>query len=77
MPHIVGITAEPTPKRIASIAMGISDLDCIYHVALPELQKAVESSLEGSRSEQKEDLEMLIAAKRLRDISDLPLDLAL
>lgn len=77
VPHIVVITAEPTPKRIASIAQGTSDLDCVYHIALPELRQAVQESLAGRRSEQGEDLEMLIAAKRLRDISDLPLDLAI
>ena len=77
VPHIVAITAEPTPKRIASIALGSSDIDCIYHVALPELKEAVAESLEGRRSEQLEDLEMLIEGKRLRDISDLPLDLAM
>lgn len=77
VPHIVVITAEPTPKRIASIAQGTSDLDCVYHIALPELRAAVVESLEGRRSEQGEDLEMLIAAKRLRDIADLPLDLAI
>jgi hypothetical protein len=77
VPHIVAITAEPTPKRIASIAQGTSDLDCVYHVALPELREAVAESLEGRRSEQGEDLDFLIAAKRLRDISDLPLDLSI
>jgi hypothetical protein len=77
VPHIVAITAEPTPKRIASIALGSSDIDCIYHVALPELREAVAESLEGRRSEQLEDLDMLIQGKRLRDISDLPLDLAM
>lgn len=76
VPHIVAITAEPMPKRIASIALGSSDLDCIYHVALPELRQAVAESIEGSRSEQLEDLDMLITGRRLRDISDLPLDLS-
>jgi hypothetical protein len=77
VPHIVAITAEPLPKRIASIAQGSSDLDCVYHIALPELREAVAESLEGRRSEQLEDLDMLVAGKRLRDISDLPLDLAI
>jgi hypothetical protein len=77
VPHIVAITAEPMPKRIASIAQGTSDLDCVYHIALPELRAAVAESMEGRRSEQDQDLEMLIAGKRLRDISDLPLDLAI
>ena len=77
VPHIVVITAEPTPKRIASIAQGTSDLDCVYHIALPELRAAVIESLEGRRSEQAEDLEMLVAGRRLRDIADLPLDLVI
>ena len=75
VPRIVAITAEPMPKRIASLAQGSSDLDCVYHVALPELREAVAESLEGRRSEQLEDLNMLIQGNRLRDISDLPLDL--
>lgn len=33
--------------------------------------------MRSRRSEQDQDLEMLIAAKRLRDISDLPFDLAI
>ena len=75
VPHIVAITAEPMPKRIASLAQGSSDLDCVYHVALPELCEAVKESVDARRSEQMEDLEMLIEGKRLRDITDLPLDL--
>ena len=54
------------PKRIASIARESSDLDCVYHIALPELREAVSESMEGRRSEQDQDLEMLISAKRLR-----------
>jgi NgoMIV restriction enzyme len=77
VPHIVVITSEPLPTRIASIAQGTSDLDCVYHVALPELRVAVVESLEGRKSEQAQELEVLIAAKRLRDIADLPLDLCI
>lgn len=77
VPHIVAITAEPMPKRIASIAQGSGDLDCVYHIALPELREAVSKSMEGRRSEQDQDLEMLIQGKRLRDIADLPFDLAI
>lgn len=77
VPHIVAITAEPLPKRIASIAQGSGDLDCVYHIALEELRAAVSECVGGRRSEQDQDLEMLIAAKRLRNISDLPFDLAI
>lgn len=73
LPHIVVVTAEPMPNRIASLALGTGDIDCVYHFALPELAKAVEES----KSEiAVETLETLILGKRLKDISDLPLDLA-
>ena len=56
-----------------SLALGTGDLDCVYHIALPELQAAVRS--EGS--EDAVDLmSMMVDGKRLRDIGDLPLDLA-
>ncbi len=75
VPHIVAVTAEPLPSRIASLALGTSDLDCVYHIALVELLRAVESQAGGSASDQFVDLNTLVAGKRLRDISDLPLDL--
>lgn len=79
VPHIVAITAEPVPSRIASLALGTSDLDCVYHIALPELIEAVDEFVAGakSHSEAKNQLATLVNGKRLRDISDLPLDLAI
>jgi len=70
-PHIVAVTAEPLPTRIASLALGTGDLDCVYHMALHELEIAVKNN-----EDQQEMLRTLIAGKRLRDISDLPFDLA-
>ena len=72
LPHIVVVTAEPLPNRIASLALGTGDIDCMYHFALPELQQAVEAV--GS-DDAKEMLETLVQGKRLKDLSDLPLDL--
>ena len=74
LPHIVAITAEPLPQRIASIALGTGDMDCVYHIALPELELAV--ARVGSPAAKK-SLETLVLGKLLRDISDLPLDLAI
>ncbi len=71
-PHIVVVTAEPYPQRIASLAMGTGDIDCVYHAALYELQTAAEHLANEAVSEM---LEILVQGKRLRDISDLPLDL--
>ena len=74
LPHIVAVTAEPLPMRIASLALGTGDLDCVYHFALHELSKACES-LAGCE-DQAEMLATMIQGERLRDISDLPFDLA-
>ncbi len=73
LPHIVVVTAEPTPSRLASIALGTGDIDCVYHFALHELELAV---AEAASDESKDLLQTMIEGKRLRDISDLPLDLA-
>jgi hypothetical protein len=73
VPHIVAVTAEPMPLRIAALALGTGDLDCVYHFALPEMKEAV---LETGNEDQREMLDMLIGGRRLRDISDLPFDLA-
>ena len=74
IPHIVAVTAEPLPMRIASLALGTGELDCVYHFALPELHKVC-LALPGGE-DQLEMLEVLLEGNRLRDISDLPFDLA-
>lgn len=74
VPIVVAVTFEPLPTRIASIALGTGDLDCTYHAALHELQEAVE---EAGNEDQKDMLTTLVDGRRLRDISDLPFDLAI
>jgi len=75
-PHIVSVTAEPTPTRLASLALGTGDVDCVYHFALHELKAVLEQA--GDWGEVALDqLNIMIEGKRLRDISDLPLDLAI
>ena len=71
-PHIVCVTAEPMPTRLASLAMGTGDIDCVYHMALTELMLSVR---ESKNEDQGDMLDTLITGKRLRDISDLPFDL--
>ena len=71
LPHIVAVTAEPLPSRIAAIAMGTGDMDCVYHFALPELVDV----LRDQGREALELVEAMIEGQRLRDIADLPLDL--
>ena len=73
LPHIVVVTAEPMPNRLASLALGTGDIDCVYHFALYELMQAVK---EVGSEDAIEILETLVYGKRLKDISDLPLDLS-
>lgn len=73
LPHIMVVTAEPLPSRLASIALGTGDIDCVYHFALPEL---IDSARELRLDDALEMLEIMVNGNRLRDISDLPLDLA-
>lgn len=74
LPHVVVVTGEPTPSRIASIALGTGDIDCAYHFALPEL---VETVKDLDFHDAEEMLHTMIDGKRLRDIADLPLDLVI
>jgi hypothetical protein len=72
-PHIAVVTAEPLPRRLASLALGTGDIDCVYHFALPELLETLETDTDRDAFEM---LCTMIRGKRLKDISDLPLDLA-
>ncbi|EOY5420768.1 NgoMIV family type II restriction endonuclease [Cronobacter dublinensis] len=74
LPHIMVVTAEPTPSRLASIALGTGDIDCVYHFALYELQAAVKHL---GLDDAADMLAVMVDGKRLKDISDLPMDLAI
>ena len=78
LPHIVCVTAEPQPSRLASLALGTGDIDCVYHAFLYELKEALEKSVREDEKDEDalELLNMMIEGKRIKDISDLPLDLA-
>lgn len=68
-PHIVVVTGEPLPSRISSLALGTGDIDCVYHFALTELRNVAGGAHQDM-------LDTLVNGSRLRDISDLPFDLA-
>lgn len=73
-PHIAAVTMEPLPSRLASIALGTGDIDCTYHAALEELTDSVNDS---GAEDAAEMLRILVEGRRLRDITDLPFDLAI
>lgn len=73
LPHIAVVAGEPLPGRLASLALGTGDIDCMYHFALYELVEAVKLT---NAEDSIELLRILIEGKRLKDITDLPLDLS-
>ena len=73
LPHVMVVTAEPTPSRIASIALGTGEIDCVYHFALYELEETLKVLGYGDALDL---FRIMVDGKRLKDISDLPLDLA-
>jgi hypothetical protein len=78
LPHVAAVTMECDPDIIGSLCLGTGDIDCVYHGALPELVAAAEAaatSFDGKWGATVEVLERMINGSRLRDISDLPLDL--
>lgn len=79
VPHVVTVTAEPLPSRLASLALGTGDIDCVYHFALNELlESTAEFAQERAGGEETRDLlRMMVEGKRLKDIADLPLDLSI
>jgi hypothetical protein len=68
-PHIVAVTAEPLPTRLASIARGTGEIDAVYHVAFEELNEAVRTV---GTVEQKATLSELSGQGRLYDFNVLP-----
>lgn len=76
LPHIMVVTGEPSPTRLASLALGTGDIDCVYHAFLYELLSAVEDYAQEGHEDLLELMHTLVDGKRLKDISDLPLDLA-
>lgn len=73
-PHIAVVTAEPMPTRLASLALGTGDIDCVYHFSLYELVAAAEATQNEAVTEA---LDTMIDGRRLRDISDLPFNLVI
>ena len=73
LPHVVVVTGEPLISRLSALALGTGDIDCVYHFALPELMSTLE---DRSDEEMLELLNVMVEGKRLKDIADLPLDLA-
>ncbi|GLW45356.1 type II restriction endonuclease NgoMIV [Streptomyces sp. NBRC 14336] len=73
LPHLVTVTAEPMPSRIAAIARGTGEVDAVYHIAFDALRQAVDDV--GS-AQQKKDLAEVISQGRLKPYEELATTLA-
>ena len=67
-PHLVTVTAEPLPSRLASIARGTGEVDAVYHVALEALAAAVDAD---GNDEQIDAWNECIGQKRLLSYGDM------
>lgn len=73
MPHFAVLTMEPRPAMLRLIAYGSGSIDCVYHVALPELRAAA-AAIERKRASAwrpRATLERMIAQRRVRPYQDL------
>jgi hypothetical protein len=43
-PHLVTVTAEPLPSRLASIARGTGEVDAVYHIAYEAMAASVDAN---------------------------------
>lgn len=75
LPHFAVLTMEPRPAMLRLLAYGSGAVDCVYHVALPDLRRAALKldQRKGTKSarEQRESLERMVAQGRLRDFDAL------
>ena len=71
-PHLITVTAEPLPSRIASIARGTGEVDATYHIAFDELQLAVNAS---RNTAQQDAWSEVVGQGRLKSFGELAGDL--
>jgi hypothetical protein len=50
-PHLVTVTAEPLPSRLASIARGTGEVDAVYHIAFDALAASVTENANPEQAE--------------------------
>ena len=50
-PHLVTVTAEPLPTRLASIARGTGEVDAVYHVAYDAMTASVAARASPDQSD--------------------------
>lgn len=73
LPHLMTVTAEPLPTRLASIARGTGEVDATYHIAFDSLAQAIKVLRVAERlsSEQSDAWDEVVALGRIRPYSEL------
>lgn len=74
LPHIVVVTVEPLPSRLAAVARGTGEIDCVYHLLFDELQEATAAV---GTDLQRNVLNELVGQRRLAPFDRLVSDLML
>lgn len=73
MPHYAVLTMEPRPSMLKLLAYGSGSVDCVYHLALPELRAAAQviEAARGKAWPQRHLLEQMVTQRRIRPYQDL------
>ena len=75
MPHFAVITVEPRPAMLKILADGSGSVDCVYHLDLPALIRAVDAAAQTraipSSWSPKTTLLRMVRQGRIRDYDDL------
>lgn len=72
-PHVVTVTCEPLPTRLAAIARGTGEVDCVYHATFDELVAALAiGSSMVNLSKERDTFQELAEQDRLRPLDALP-----
>jgi hypothetical protein len=73
MPHYAVITMEPRPAMLKILADGSGSIDCVYHLDLPALSRAIDTVrvLRGPKWSPGQTFDRLVQQRRLRDYDDL------
>lgn len=67
-PHLIAVTAEPLPTRLAAIARGTGEVDAVYHIAFDELTQSVDDC---ANPEQVNAWKEVVGQRRLLSYEDL------
>lgn len=73
LPHLMTVTAEPLPSRLAAIARGTGEVDAVYHIAFDALDYSV-TNLAAQKQLSKEQVECWLEVTtlgRVRPYTDL------